>query len=145
LFCLPYEVIVFSENEEEHFKNVKKVIERLKQANLKVKLSKCQIAVKKIEYLSHIIEDGSIATNPKKVAHVNEMERPKSVKQFKGFLGFASYYRKYIRDFAKIASPFIRATLLTTKLVWNDDSEQAFCKLKQILTSELVLQLPDFK
>ena len=145
--CFVYldDVIVFSENEEEHFKNVKMVIERLKQANLKVKLSKCQIAVKKIEYLSHIIEDGSITPNPKKVAHVNEMERPKSVKKLKGFLGFASYYRKYIRDFAKIASPLIRATLRTTKLVWNDDCEQAFCKLKQILTSELVLQLPDFK
>jgi hypothetical protein len=59
------DVIVFSENEEEHFKNVKKVIERLKQANLKVKLSKCQIAAKKIEYQGHIIEDGSITPNPK--------------------------------------------------------------------------------
>ena len=84
-------VIIFSENEEEHLKHVQMVMERLKQANLKVKLSKCQIAEKKIEYLSHIIENGSITPNPKKVAHVFEMERPKTIKKLKGFLGFASY------------------------------------------------------
>jgi hypothetical protein len=72
------------------------------------------------------------------------MERPRTIKKLKGFLGFASYYRKFIRNFAKIASPLIRATIRATKLVWNDECELAFEELKQILTSELVLQLPDF-
>ena len=77
------DVIVFSENEEDHLKNVQAVIVRLKQANLKVKLAKCQIAVKKIEYLSHIIENVKITPNPKKVAHVQDMERPRTIKEIK--------------------------------------------------------------
>ena len=67
----------------------------------------------------------------------------------KGFLGFASYYRKYIRDYAKIASPLIKATVnkgerKDQKVEWNDECEKAFVELKARLTSELVLQLPDF-
>ena len=144
--CFVYldDVIVFSEDENDHLKNVQCVVDRLKEANLKVKLSKCQLAVRRIEYLSHIIENGTLSPNPKKVIHVKEMERPRTIKKLKGFLGFASYYRKFIRNFAKIASPLIRATIRATKLVWNDECELAFEELKQILTSELVLQLPDF-
>ena len=85
--------------------------------------------------MSHIIENGSITPNPKKVAHVFEMERPKTIKKLKVFLGFASYYRKYIRNFAKIASPLIKATIRTTKLIWDDECESAFQQLKEILTS----------
>jgi hypothetical protein len=144
--CFVYldDVIVFSEDENDHLKNVQCVVDRLKEANLKVKLSKCQLAVRRIEYLSHIIENGTLSPNPKKEIHVKEMERPRTIKKLKGFLGFASYYRKFIRNFAKIASPLIRATIRATKLVWNDECELAFEELKQILTSELVLQLPDF-
>ena len=84
------------------------MIERLKLSNLKLKLTKCEIAVKQIEYLSHIVENGSMSNNPKKVAHVSEMERPRTIKKLRGFLGFASYYRKYIKDYAKIAAPLIQ-------------------------------------
>ena len=113
--CFVYldDVIIFSENEEEHLKHV---AVRLKQANLKVKLSKCQFAVRTIEYLSHIIENGTISPNPAKVAHVRNMLKPKTIKKLKGFLGYASYYRKYIHRFSSIASPMTRATIRTTEV-----------------------------
>jgi len=145
--CFVYldDVIIFSEDEDEHLKHVKMVIERLKQAKLKVKLSKCEFAVKKIVYLSHIIENGTVKPNPKKTAHVHGMPRPTTIKKLKGFLGFGSYYRKYIKRFAKIASPLIRATIRATRVEWTNDCEIAFQKLKKILTSNLILQLPDLK
>ena len=116
--CFVYldDVIIFSEDEDEHLKHVKMVIERLKQAKLKVKLSKCEFAVKKIVYLSHIIENGTVKPNPKKTAHVHGMPRPTTIRKLKGFLGFGSYYRKYIKRFAKIASPLIRATIRATRV-----------------------------
>ena len=83
---------------------------------MKVKLSKCECAVKKISYLSHIIENGTISPNPLKVSHVEDMQPPLTIKQLNGFLGYASYYRKYIRNFAKLASLLIRATVGTNKV-----------------------------
>ena len=101
--------------------------------------------MKKIVYLSHIIENGTVKPNPKKTAHVHGMPRPTTIKKLKGFLGFGSYYRKYIKRFAKIASPLIRATIRASRVEWTNDCEIAFQKLRQILTSNLILQLPDFK
>ena len=144
--CFVYldDVIIFSENLEDHLKHVKLIVERLEKANLKIKLEKCEFAVSKIEYLSHIIEKGAITPNPKKVAHVRDMKPPKTIRKLKGFLGYASYYRKYIKNFSSIASPLIRATIRTKVVKWTEECQNAFDELKRILTSELVLQLPDF-
>ena len=94
--CFVYldDIIIFRENEGNHLKHFKIVANRLKEANLKVKLSKCECAVKKISYLSHIIENGTISPNPLKVSHVKDMQPPKTKKQLKGFIAYASYYRK---------------------------------------------------
>ena len=145
--CFVYldDVIVFSEDDEQHVEHVKKVVACLKSANLKIKLKKCEFAVKKIEYLSHIIQDGRITPNPKKVAHVRDMKPPKTIRRLKGFLGYSSYYRRYIKGYSSIASPMIRSTIRTKHLNWSDECQLSFDKMKDILTSDLVLQLPNFK
>ena len=82
-----------------------------------IKLKKCQFAVTKIEYLSHIIENGTMKPNTKKTAHVRDMPVPRTVRILKGFLGYSSYYRRYIQMYSSIASPLIRSTIKTTTLV----------------------------
>jgi hypothetical protein len=72
------------------------------------------------------------------------MQQPNTMKKLKGFLGYASYYRRYIRNFAKLASPLIRASIGTNKVNWNEECQKSFDELKNLLTSDLVLQLPDF-
>ena len=146
VICFVYldDVIVFSDSDDKHVEHVKTVIERLKNANLKIKLGKCEFAVRKIEYLSHIIQGGMITPNPKKVAHVKNMEPPKTIRRLKGFLGYSSYYRKYIKSYSSIASPLTRNTIRTKYLKWNGDCQISFDNLKEILSSDLVLQLPNF-
>jgi hypothetical protein len=88
----------------------------LEKANLKIKLEKCAFASRKIDYLSHIIANGTITPNSKQTDHVYKMKIPKIIKHLKGFLGYASYYRKFIKNFSKIEIPLIRATInLTVK------------------------------
>jgi putative transposase len=100
LFTLVYldNILIFSDNLEDHYNHVKLVIERLRKHNLKVKLSKCKFAQTRIEYLSHIIEDRKISPNPAKVAALANATRPKTVKQIQSFLGLVSYYRKFIKN-----------------------------------------------
>ena len=112
VICFVYldDVIIFSENKEEHIGHIKIIVERFRAANLKIKLKKCQFAVTKIEYLSHIIENGTMKPNTKKTAHVRDMPVPRTVRILKGFLGYSSYYRRYIQMYSSIASPLIRCT-----------------------------------
>ena len=146
-FCLVYldDIIIYSENEEDHLKHVQQVVERLRKHNLKIKLSKCKFARKKIEYLSHVIENGTITPNPQKVEAVNNTIKPKNVKQVQSFLGLVSYYRKFIKNCSTIASPLIKLTEKNEKFNWTNECEDAFNTLKSYLGSQdHVLALPDF-
>jgi hypothetical protein len=147
LFTLVYldDILIYSNNLEDHYNHVKLVIERLRKHNLKVKLSKCKFAQTRIEYLSHIIEDGKISPNPAKVAAVANATRPKTVKQVQSFLGLVSYYRKFIKNCSTIMSPMIKLSQKDTDFIWTTECEDAFNKLKSYLIDEnKVLTLPDF-
>ena len=136
--CLVYldDIIIYSDNSSEHVNHVRLVTERLRFNNLKVKMSKCRFAHTSVEYLSHIIRDGTMTTNPSKTEAVSGYVRPKTVKQLQSFLGLVSYYRKFIKGCASICSPLITLTKKGVEFVWTDDCESAFESLKEKLTSE---------
>jgi hypothetical protein len=143
-YCYLDDVIIFSEDPDQHLEHVKMVRDRLKQHNLKIKMSKCKFAQTKIEYLSHVICNGHIYPSPLKTEAVHRTIIPKSVKQIQSFLGLCSYYRRFIRNFSTIASPLIRCTEKGKAFEWNSDCQKAFDQLKSIITSDQVLLLPDF-
>jgi hypothetical protein len=144
--CLVYldDVICFSETLEQHKIDVENILKRFRQYNLKIKPSKCKFARTKIEYLSHIIENGTIRPNPAKASAVSESKRPRTVKQVQAFLGLVSYYRKFIKNCSSIASPLIKLTEKKAIFKWTENCEQSFQTLKNYLVSENVLALPDF-
>jgi len=139
------DVIIYSESDDDHLKDVQMIIERLRQYNLKIKLSKCKFAKRKIEYLSHIIHNGTLSTNPEKVSAVTNFKRPTTVKQLQSFLGLISYYRKFIKNCSTLASPLIKLTEKSTDYIWTNECEISFQTLKHYLVSnDHVLALPDF-
>jgi hypothetical protein len=144
--CLVYldDIIIFSQNIEEHKRHVRMVVDRLRANNLKIKLSKCKIARRCIQYLSHIIEGGTIRANPEKIAAVRDFPVPTTVKTVQSFLGLVSYYRKFIKDCGNICSPLIKLTMKGVAFVWSPECQTAFERLKDLLTiSGNILILPD--
>ena len=136
--CLVYldDIIIYSNSDEEHKTHVNMVADRLRENNLKVKLSKCHFAREQVEYLSHIISNGSLRTNPEKTSAVSSFKVPTNVKQMQSFLGFVSYYRKFIPNCAKLCSPLIHLTTKYVPFEWTDGCQTAFDTLKQILVQE---------
>ena len=111
-YCLLYldDIIVYGNTYEEHLVRLEAVFSKLKDAGLKLSPSKCHFLCKEIKYLGHMISEEGIGVDPEKIACMKNWPVPKSVKQVQWFLGFTSFYRRFIKDFAKIAKPLHAVT-----------------------------------
>lgn len=119
-------------------------LERLLKNHLFVKPEKCEFHASEISFLGFIIKQGSIQMDPKKTRAVLEWPRPKSVKEVQWFLGFANFYRKFIRDFSSVAAPLSALTKAkNTHFAWSPEVDEAFQVLKGRFTSAPVLTMPD--
>ena len=110
--CLVYldDIIVMGKTFEDHLRNLAEVFDRLRSANLKLKPTKCAFACKEVAFLGHIVSDQGVATNPALTEKVSNWPEPQSVREVQQFLGLASYYRRFVQDFAQIAKPLHRLT-----------------------------------
>ena len=145
-FLLIYldDLVIYSSTFEEHLHHLEEVFKRLRAAGLTLKPSKCVFARSQVHFLGHVISQEGIRPNPEKVSAIEKYPVPKTVKDVRAFLGICNYYRRFVRDFAKKASPLVRLTRKDVKFDWNSQCQTAFETLKSALASDLVLAFPDF-
>ena len=124
------DILVYSKNEEEHKEHLRTVLEILREKQLYGKFSKCEFWLDKVEFLGHVISKYGIAVNPSKIESILEWKAPKNVKEVRGFLGMAGYYRRFIEGFSKIAGPMTKLLRKNTPFVWTAQCEESFQKLK---------------
>ena len=139
------DVLVFSRTFEEHLKHLKLVIQRLRDAGLKLKPSKCHFICQSVKYLGHLITPEGIHPNPDRIAAVQDYPIPQCVKGVRQFLGIASYYRRFVRSFAKIAQPLHALTQKGAQFVWSPACQDAFMELKNLLVTAPILAYPNFE
>ena len=142
--CLAYldDIIVFGDDYEETMKNLELVFDRLRQANLKLKPKKCRIFQSRVSYLGHIVSQNGIQTDPTKVEAIKDWPTPTDVKGVRSFLGIASYYRKFIPNFATIAHSLTRLTMKDVNFRWTAEEDTAFEELKNYLITSPILSYP---
>ena len=133
------DVIIYSKTFEEHLEKLREVFERLRAANLTLKTKKCTFASTQVKVLGHIVSSDVIRPDPEKLAAIKNFPQPKSIKQLQSFLGLANYYRKFIGNFSKIASPLHKLLKHNSKFKWETDQERAFDSLKTELCGSPVL------
>ena len=138
------DVLVFSRTMTEHLDHLRRVLDCLRGANLKLKPSKCHFLRQNVEYLGHLITPAGLKPNPKQVSAVQQFPAPESVTQVRQFVGLTSYYRRFISHFAKIAAPLHSLTRKDVDFVWTEECQAAFESLKKKLTEAPVLTYPDF-
>jgi hypothetical protein len=110
--CIVYldDVLIFSDTEEEHVAHVKEILQRLREAKLFVKLSKCEWHTQRTEYLGYIVSPEGISIDQERVKTISEWPKPRTVRDIRVFIGFMNYYRRFIAGFSKLALPLTKLT-----------------------------------
>ena len=110
-----------------------------------MKKEKCEFFQQEIKFLGHKVSSGRIRMDEKKIQAIVEWQAPAKVLKLRSFLGLANYYRRFIKGYSKMVSPLTDLLKKDKKWVWSDECERAFQEIKEAVTSEPVLRLPDFK
>ena len=136
-FVLVYidDILVYSDTYEEHVKQVRKVLGKLEQAGLRLKLSKCEFHQKRVKFLGFIISDQGIEMDPEKVKSIVEWPTPTNKKEVQSFLGFANFYRKFIHGYSKTAAPLTGLTRNEVPFAWSKEAEASFRALQKQFAS----------
>jgi hypothetical protein len=138
------DITIHSASFTEHLEHIEIVMKRLYEANLKINLEKCTWCAKEVKILGHVVSRNQIKMDPKKLNALSEWNQPRNVKQVQQFLGLANYYRRFVKDFSKIAAPLFNLLRKDTPFVFGKDCDEAFENLKKALSSSPVLRPPDF-
>jgi hypothetical protein len=137
------DILIFSQNEQEHEEHLRKVLQRLWDCQLYAKLSKCEFWISEVLFLGHIINREGLTVDPEKVTSILDWKAPKDVRGIKSFIGMAGYYWRFIEGFTKIARPMIALLAKKVEFKWTLACQKFFETLKEKLTMAPVLILPD--
>ena len=137
------DILIFSPDNKTHLEHLEVVFQRLREADLKLKASKCNFFKKHIQYLGHLVSGEGIEPLPEKLEAVRKMPPPTTPREIRQFLGLVGYYRKFVPKFADIARPLTNLTKLDVPYDWTNRCQEAFEFLKQMLLKEPILKYPD--
>ncbi|GJT43571.1 putative reverse transcriptase domain-containing protein [Tanacetum coccineum] len=151
--CRPYldkfvivfidDILIYSKTREEHVEHLRLVLELLKREKLYAKFSKCELWLREVQFLGHVINDNRIHVDPSKIEAVKNWKALRTSFEVRSFLGLAGYYRRFIENFSKIAKSLTILTQKCKTFDWGEKPELAFQTLKDKLCNAPVLALPN--
>ena len=137
------DILIFTKTLSEHWNIMQRVLERLQEHKLYLKLEKCEFERRRIEYLRVIVLEGWVEMDPVKVSGVAEWPTPWNKKEVQSFIGFVNFYQRFIKDFSHHACALFNLTKKDVRWTWRELEQIAFNKLKELITSTPVLIFPD--
>jgi hypothetical protein len=137
------DILIFTNSLEEHRRITRPVLDHMREHKLYLRPEKCEFEKTKIEYLSVIISHNKVEMDPVKIAGVADWPTPSNKKEVQSFVGFINFYRHFIPEFSHHACALFDLTMKDVRFIWGLPQEDSFMKLKELVTSALVLILPD--
>ena len=120
------DILIYSRSQKEHAEHLALVLRRLQDKQLYAKFKKCEFWLDKVVFLGHIVSKEGIMVDPAKIEAVVQWTQPKNVTEIRSFLGLASYYRRFVEGFSKIATPLTALTRKGQKFTWTEACENSF-------------------
>lgn len=139
------DIVIFSKSFDDHLLHIEQVLQKLREAGLKLKPRKCSIGQQRLQYLGHIVDSQGVRPDPANIEALTNYPVPTNVKKVQQFLGICGYYRRFIPDFSDISKPLTLLTAKKAEWLWSKECQQAFEKLRSYLLSYPLLRHPNFK
>lgn len=142
--CLVYldDIIVFSKDLDSHLSRLSQLLQKLREANLKLKPSKCCLLQRRVSFLGYVVSKAGVETDPDKISAIVDWPVPQNLRQSRAFVGLCQYYRRFVPNFSEVAKPLHELTKKGVRFHWDDSCQTAFDRLKQALSGASVLALP---
>ncbi|KAA0033196.1 ty3-gypsy retrotransposon protein [Cucumis melo var. makuwa] len=137
------DILIYFKTEAEHEEHLRIVLQTLRDNKLYAKFSKCEFWLKQVSFMSHVVSKAGVSVDPAKIEAVTGWTRPSTVSEVRSFLGLAGYYRRFVENFSRIATPLTQLTRKGAPFVWSKTCEDSFQNLKQKLVTASVLTVPD--
>src|SRR6266542_1648869 len=137
-------VIIYSNNLSKHKRHIKAVLEKIREANLKLNLSKCQWFQIELKFVGHLVGRNGIRPNSQNVKKIKNAEVTKNTIELRRFLEMAQYYRQYINRYADVAEPLYDMLKESGPAIWGSPQQEAFDIIKNKLATEPIRAHPDF-
>lgn len=138
------DIVIYSNSMEEHAEHLRTIFRVLRENELYVKKSKCTFGTEEVSFLGHVIGHGQLKMDEGKIQAIIDWEPPTKVTELRSFLGLANYYRRFIQGYSRRTAPLTDLLKKDRSWAWDDGCQQAFEDLKQAVSTEPVLSLPDF-
>lgn len=138
------DILIYSNSYEEHVNHIHLVLTKLREFGFTLNPNKLNLAKNSVNYLGHTISRGTLGINPDRTDKVKNFPTPKTLKQLLRFVGLCAFYSRFIPNFGLIAAPLYALKSKDKKFVWGRPQQDAFDKLRHILTTPPLLALPDF-
>jgi hypothetical protein len=144
--CLLYQddLLIFSRNWDRHLSLLQEILGKYDQANLRLNPNKSQLASSEVTYLGHTFDQNGVRISDSRAKVMSEWPLPRNSRDFRRFLGVISYVRRYVPSYSSLVSPLTALTSTKAEFTWGPQQQQAFDKVKEILTSEPILGYPRF-
>jgi hypothetical protein len=133
------DIIVYSNNKKKHIKHVRKILQRLREANIQTDVNKCEFHITETKFLKMIIDRDDIKMNLEKMKTIVEWDTSNHSKNVQTFLRFINFYKRFIKNFFKIAKSLIKTTRKDQSFYWFEDCQITFEKLKKRVIETFVL------
>ena len=137
------DIIIATTTREENVRDVCRVLQKLRDNNLRCKLSKCEFFETEIDYLGHRVTSDGLQAQKAKVDAVIRGKRPENLGELRSFLGLTGYYRRFVQNYGVVAQPLTDLLRKGIPYEWKEPQQQAYQELKRRITSAPVLALPD--
>ena len=138
------DITIYAATFEEHLKLLREVLDRIRRVHLRIKPSKCFLAMREMGYLGFILERNNVKTDPAKTEIVKKFPVPRDKTTLRGFLGLVQFYKRFIPGYSEIAAPLHMLERKDRKFIWTSAQHKSFNLIKDALTTAPVMARPDF-
>lgn len=137
------DILIWGQNEQQHDKRLEKVMQRIRERNIKLNPEKCTFKTKEVSYMGHLLTADGLKPDPEKVAAIRNMNRPQNRTELQQYLGMVTYLRKFLPQLSDVTAPLRLLLEKTAEWCWEEAHDKSFEEIQRMVSETTTLKYYD--